>query len=137
MDVNEIDAELKSITENQVKLTRSAAARKDEITSLQTRYPEIVLTPASSVNDIYHALYLVRVGRAAKIKPIAHAKLRASNQRFCDSLRDLTASWEKLQTDDGYKRLGLDDRLTLRKALDDTIASKPPSLNCDDYPPPK
>ena len=55
-DIAEIDKELSAITEHQDSLSKSRAARLDEIVSLKTRSPEIKLDNASTVRQIYRAL---------------------------------------------------------------------------------
>lgn len=100
-DVVDIDEELKAITVNQDTLTKSVAARRDEYQSLVARYPEIVLRPEATVREMYRALYVVRMKRAALIRPLVNQQLKEANARSCIALKDLQDARQKLEESDG------------------------------------
>lgn len=122
-EVEGIDAELRSITENQDALRRSPAMRQDEYESLVARYPGIKITPGSTVEQMYSALYAYRRQRAAIALPIARRQKQEADTRLCKAIADLRESFERLAATDDYKRLPLSDRLPLRASLDDLIAT--------------
>lgn len=121
-EVLEIDEELKAIQSNQQTLETNKAARRDEYRSLMARYPGIKLAPESTTTEMYGALYRYRMTRAATIKPLVEEQLRASRIKTCTALRELEAGRAKIEATDEYKQAKLQDRIELRKALDDVIA---------------
>lgn len=121
-EIKQIDAELSTIRQNRSFLATSKAARDDELSSLRLRYPEIAFPPHPSVDDIYQSLYVVRMERAKMLLPIARAKQRQINDQLCERLAAIEQSRRELEGTDGYKRASLQDRIELRKSLDDLIA---------------
>ena len=71
------------------------------------------------------------MARAATVLPIAEAKHAASKARVCQSLEELRKSRAELEASDGYKRAGLEERLTLREGLDSMIRESGASGYCD------
>ena len=123
-DLAAIDTELLAITEHQDALRKSRAARLDEIASLKSRYPEILLTEAMSLEQIYKALYAVRMGRAAKLKPLAVEKKRAAHLELCRSRAKVLETRVQIEASDEYKRLSLADRLEWRSSMDALIGTE-------------
>lgn len=125
-DLIAIDQELQAITENQDALAKSEPARRDEIVSLQARYPEIILTPKSSTREIYRALYAVRMARAHTLLPIAKRKKAMADAEVCKSVADLRQTRKELEGTKEYQHMGLKDRLELRADFDNLINSANP-----------
>jgi NCAIR mutase (PurE)-related protein len=120
-DVSAIDDELASITKSQAELTKSRAARLDEITSLRTRYPEISLADTSSPAEIYRALFAVRTARAKLVMPIVEQKKRIAEAQYCEARSGLIAKRAEMEASGAYKRLTLAERLELRRNFDAVI----------------
>ncbi|GAA0456568.1 hypothetical protein GCM10009095_25290 [Sphingomonas molluscorum] len=129
-DVLAIDAELEAITEHHDTLRRSRAARLDEIASLRSRYPEIVLTDGATVEQVYKALYAVRVSRAAKLKPLAQEGERFAHQQACQASRRVQEKRAEIEAGEGYKGMSLKDRLDWRESFDGIDIE----AECEDVP---
>jgi hypothetical protein len=130
-EIHSIDDELQAITENQVALRRSAAMRRDEYESLKARYPGIRITPTSSVEQLYAALYAFRRERAAVARPIAVRRKHEADTQLCAAIDALQKSFDELAASDGYKKLSLQDRLELRTSIDRLIVqSKENGVRC-------
>lgn len=117
-NVQAIDAELEAITEHQATLRQSRAARVDEIKSLRSRYPEIALTDAATVEQVYKALYAVRMSRAAKVKPLAQEGKRFAHAEACRASRRVQDMRAEIEAGDGYKAMTLKERLEWRENFD-------------------
>jgi hypothetical protein len=123
-DLAAIDAEVVAITEHQDVLRKSRAARLDEVASLEARYREIVLTDAMSIEQIYKALYAVRRGRAARLKPLALEKGRAAHVEFCRARAKVQETRARIEASDEYKKLSLADRLAWRGSVDGLMGTE-------------
>lgn len=117
-----MDAELREIRRYQGTLRQSRAARLDEILSLRSRYPEIVLPEAATVEQIYKALYNVRMSRAAKIKPLWQQKQSYLDKEVCRASRNFKKMIADIESGDGYKSLPLKERLEWRADIDEINA---------------
>jgi len=127
-----IDDEIAAIGRNAATLAGNRGARFDEINSLKLRYPEIEIPPNATVADVVKALRKVRAARAAQAMPAMEARVRQANDAYCKARAALFAKRTEMEATDDYKRMSLDDRLALRRAIDDLIAAnKPDGLDCD------
>lgn len=127
-----IDEEAKTVASNAGVLAKSKAARRDEIISLRTRFPDIAVTDDASTAEILKSLQVLRAAHLEKARPILEASAKAAHDAACGARRALIQKWDELQAVDDYKRLSLDERLNLREALDALLAEHDdPDHPCD------
>lgn len=129
-EINAIDDELASITKHEAELTRSRAARVDEITSLRARYPDMKLAETATPAQIYTALHSVRIRLAKELLPITLAKKREADENLCRARQGLIEKRAELEGSEDYKKLSLDQRLALRHDLD-AVIDAPSGVICD------
>lgn len=117
-EIAAIDGELEEIKEHQDVLRKSKSARLDEVMSLRQRYPEIAVSDAATVEQVYSALYAVRMGRAAALKPLAEQGRQAAHQSSCRARHRVQEMRAEIEAGDGYKRMTLKERLEWRESMD-------------------
>lgn len=120
-DIAAIDTELEEINDNQGVLRKSKSARLDEVISLRKRYPEIAVSDAATVEQVYSALYAVRIGRAAILRPLAEQGKQAAHQEACRASRRVQEMRAEIEAGDGYKSMTLKERLEWRASMDTMV----------------
>jgi len=129
-EVDDITAELKVITDNQALLSKNSAARRDEIASLRHRYPAIMLTPDSTVAQIYAALVSIRNDRGRAAIDLGKHLQAEHIAKLCKAARELKDAYAEWQTTDEYQRMSLSARLAKRRELETTINESVSKYGC-------
>jgi len=122
-DVRAMDEELTQIQENQTELAGSRRERESEIAVLKRRYPEIALSSGATVSQIYKALYIARVARAAKVRPLARENLRVSQLASCRAAQRVQGMKKDIEDGGGLDRLNLEERLDWSKNMETITAN--------------